>query len=131
MTATAKNKLLPNRGEGAVCDNNPTPCRPSLWGPIDVLYRPYTESQLECSMAAARMVKVVVILSWNSTGKIGRIGRHRAETHRHFNQGFIYTPPPTGRGFPPLKNTPIGGYTKTPPWSDQPPPPNKKICIKA
>ena len=28
-------------------------------------------------------------LSWNSTGEIGRIGRHRAETHRYFNiRGF-------------------------------------------
>ena len=33
-------------------------------------------------------------LSWNSTGEIGRIGRHRAETHRYCNiRGFGQMPP--------------------------------------
>ena len=39
------------------------------------------------------------VLSWNSTGKIGRIGRHRAETHRHFNISFFGQMPPDASDF--------------------------------
>ena len=41
-----------------------------------------------------------MIYSWNSTGKIGRIGRHRAETHRHFNIRFFGPMPPDAFDFP-------------------------------
>ena len=39
-------------------------------------------------------------LSWNSTGEIGRIGRHRAETRRHFNIRFFGPIPPDASDFP-------------------------------
>ena len=38
--------------------------------------------------------------SWNSTGEIGRIGRHRAETHRYFNIRFVGQMPPDASDFP-------------------------------
>ena len=44
----------------------------------------------------ARMIEQ----SWNSTGKIGRIGRHRAETHRHFNIRLFGQMPPDTSDFP-------------------------------
>ena len=40
------------------------------------------------------------ILSWNSTEEIGRIGRHRAETHRYFNIRFFGQMPPDASDFP-------------------------------
>ena len=39
-------------------------------------------------------------INWNSTGKVGRIGRHRAETHRHFNIRFFGPMPPDASDFP-------------------------------
>ena len=39
-------------------------------------------------------------VSWNSTGKIGRIRRHRVETHRHFNIRFFGQMPPDASDFP-------------------------------
>ena len=36
----------------------------------------------------------------NSTGEIGRIGRHRAETHRYFNIRFFGPMPPDASDFP-------------------------------
>ena len=39
-------------------------------------------------------------LSWNSTGKIGRIGRHLAETHRHYRQNAYGQMPPDASDFP-------------------------------
>ena len=39
-------------------------------------------------------------LGWNSTGKIGRIGRHRAETHHHFNIRFFGPMSPDASDFP-------------------------------
>ena len=38
--------------------------------------------------------------SWNSTGEIGRIGRHRAETHRYFNTRFFGQMPSDASNFP-------------------------------
>ena len=37
---------------------------------------------------------------WDSTGKIGGIGRHLAETHRYFNIRFFGQMPPDGSDFP-------------------------------
>ena len=39
------------------------------------------------------------LLRWNSTGKIGRIWRHRAETHRYFNVRFFGQMPPDASDF--------------------------------
>ena len=47
-------------------------------------------------------------LSWNSTGEIGRIGWHRAETHRHFNIRFFGPMPPDASDFP--GGIPVLGY---------------------
>ena len=47
------------------------------------------------------------ILSWNFTGEIRHIGRHRAETHRYFNIRFFGQMPPDASdspgGIPALK----------------------------
>ena len=40
------------------------------------------------------------IYSWNSTGEIGRIGRHLAETHRYFNIRVFGQMPPDASDFP-------------------------------
>ena len=40
------------------------------------------------------------IFRWNSTEEIGRIGRHRAETHRYFNIRFFGQMPPDASDFP-------------------------------
>ena len=40
------------------------------------------------------------VISWNSTGEIGRFRRHRAETHRHFNIRFFGQMPPDASDFP-------------------------------
>ena len=40
------------------------------------------------------------IKSWNSTGKIGRIGRHLAETHRHEGHRGFGQMPPDASDFP-------------------------------
>ena len=37
--------------------------------------------------------------SWNSTGEIGHIGRHRAETHRYFNIRVFGQMPPDASDF--------------------------------
>ena len=39
-------------------------------------------------------------VSWNSTGEIGRIGRHRPETHRYFNIRFFGQMSPDAPDFP-------------------------------
>ena len=38
--------------------------------------------------------------SWNSTGEMGRIGRHRANTHRYFHIRFFGPMPPDASDFP-------------------------------
>ena len=40
------------------------------------------------------------VISWYSTGEIGRIGRHRAETRRYFNIRFFGPIPPDASDFP-------------------------------
>ena len=49
---------------------------------------------------SARDCALGSVYSWNSTGKIGRIGRHRAETHRYFNIRFFGPMPPDASDFP-------------------------------
>ena len=52
------------------------------------------------SAGIIRPTFVVSVLSWNSTGEIGRIGRHRAETHRYFNIRVFGPMPPDASDFP-------------------------------
>ena len=62
--------------------------------------RSHTGRDICSGYYSEQILSVNPTLSWNSTGEIGRIGRHQAETHRYFNIRFFGQMPADASDFP-------------------------------
>ena len=73
-------------------------CMPEPW--IAIIGRmSYIAEYILLAFATTKVMAIIGEYRHNSTGEIGRIGRHRAETHRHFNIRVFGQMPPDASDF--------------------------------